>query len=216
MAWYEQARNRMKNKRITQADLAEALGVSQGLISHFFTGRREPTLEQVGAIAKVLGVDPEDLFDDPQEFLYIEHHSSHRPIEPITTMVPVISWKRAKERCGVVPGWFESTTDYVLAPVNIEWGAYALKVLDDSMLNPYGTPTFAPDSVIVVNPRVNPRPGHFVITTGGSEGITFRELVQDAGSMLLKPLNPRYPIVKKTKGVKLCGVVVGKAYEQLV
>lgn len=213
--WYAHARVLMKAKRITQADLAESLGLSQGAISHFFTGRREPSMEQITKIAQILGKEVDELLSE-EELMHIEYYSKHRPPEPITTLVPLISWQRAKDNCGMIPGEVERGAEYVLVPHNLERGSYALRVADDSMLNPSGAPTFPEGSVIVVNPRLEPAPGNLVVVCGGGSNISFRQLVRDAETLLLKPLNPRYPITKKAKRMRYCGVVVGKAYESFV
>lgn len=44
---------------LTQASFAKKLGVTQGAISHWLTGRREPDLTDLEAIANALGVTPE-------------------------------------------------------------------------------------------------------------------------------------------------------------
>lgn len=49
----------LKDKGMTQKELAEAVGLSTSRISDFTKGRSEPTLATAGAICKVLGVMPE-------------------------------------------------------------------------------------------------------------------------------------------------------------
>ncbi|WP_232968481.1 XRE family transcriptional regulator [Pseudomonas putida] len=55
-----------KERKLTQAALAEACGWSQSRIGNYEVGRREPSFADVAKIAEVLGVSPEVLFTDFQ------------------------------------------------------------------------------------------------------------------------------------------------------
>ena len=50
-----------KAKKVSQAKLAEALGVCQGAIANWEAGYREPKLKDLPVIARILGVKAEDL-----------------------------------------------------------------------------------------------------------------------------------------------------------
>lgn len=54
--WYELAKARMKELDITQEQVAEQMGVSQGAVAHWLGGRREPSLERIGALLEYLGL----------------------------------------------------------------------------------------------------------------------------------------------------------------
>jgi phage repressor protein C with HTH and peptisase S24 domain len=56
--WNVLAKARMKELKITQEGLAEKLGVTQGAIAHWFSGRREPDLATITRILDVLGLPP--------------------------------------------------------------------------------------------------------------------------------------------------------------
>lgn len=55
-------RSRLKQARLTQAKLAERLGLSQQMISHYINGRKVMSLEVAYNIAFILGCDIEDLY----------------------------------------------------------------------------------------------------------------------------------------------------------
>lgn len=65
---YDTTAARMRARRaycgLTQAQLAEAVGVSQPTIGAYERGHREPTLNVLCRIARVLGVEPVDLIGD--------------------------------------------------------------------------------------------------------------------------------------------------------
>ena len=56
--WTELAKAKMKTLKITQEGLAERLGVTQGAVAHWLSGRREPDLETLGKILSALGLPP--------------------------------------------------------------------------------------------------------------------------------------------------------------
>ena len=62
--WYELAKERMRTQRVTQEELAASLGVTQGAVAHWLSGRREPTLETISNILEYLGLSPMSLFSD--------------------------------------------------------------------------------------------------------------------------------------------------------
>ena len=56
-----------KAKGMSQKKLAEALGVTQGTISAWESGRWNPAIERVRAAAKVLCVTVDELIGEPLE-----------------------------------------------------------------------------------------------------------------------------------------------------
>lgn len=56
----------MARRGVSQARLAEALGVSQQAVSQKLTGRRPITTEEIAAIAAILDVTPGALFQVEQ------------------------------------------------------------------------------------------------------------------------------------------------------
>lgn len=57
-------RTKMAEFRWTQQDLANAMGVTQGYVSHVLTGRTNPGLDVVQDFADALGVHPLDLLGE--------------------------------------------------------------------------------------------------------------------------------------------------------
>ncbi len=52
-----------KARGLTQAEFAEALGMSQASISRFETGERKPDVDDLIAIARYFGCKVDDLID---------------------------------------------------------------------------------------------------------------------------------------------------------
>jgi SOS-response transcriptional repressor LexA len=124
--------------------------------------------------------------------------------------MPLISWVRAGQWNDVVdvyrPGEGEKPV-YTTRKVGSR--AYALRVVGDSMENPNGRPTYPQGSIIIVDPDREPIHGSPVIVRlEDSKQATFKQLVIEGGVRYLKPLNPRYPIMKVARKASFCGVVV--------
>lgn len=61
-AWIINARRRMKELGVRQADLMPVLGVTtRGAVGHYLTGRRDLDGEQTHALARFLGLTVEEL-----------------------------------------------------------------------------------------------------------------------------------------------------------
>lgn len=56
------------SKGMTQARLAEKIGVRHGIISKYETGMVSPTIDQLQKIAEALGVSPVEFFDIPEKY----------------------------------------------------------------------------------------------------------------------------------------------------
>lgn len=56
--WYELAKAKMKERGVTQDRLAVELGVTQGAVAHWLSGRREPSLEVISTVLEYLGLPP--------------------------------------------------------------------------------------------------------------------------------------------------------------
>ncbi|MFW9099590.1 LexA family transcriptional regulator [Pseudomonas sp. P4795] len=63
--WYELAKARMKERKITQEKLAIEMGVTQGGVAHWMSGRREPSLEQIAHVLKFLDLPPLSMAPPP-------------------------------------------------------------------------------------------------------------------------------------------------------
>src|SRR5690242_17107950 len=117
---------------------------------------------------------------------------------PAVASVPLISWVQAGQWNEVVdvyrPGEGEKP---VFTTRKVGPRAYALRVVGDSMENPNGRPTYPQGSIIIVDPDREALHGSAVIVRlDDSEQVTFKQLVVEGGIRYLKPLNPRYPIMK--------------------
>jgi len=54
--WARTTRHWMRDKEITQGQLATRLAITEGALSHWLTGRREPKVEKIQEIADIIGI----------------------------------------------------------------------------------------------------------------------------------------------------------------
>ncbi len=68
MKWFDRARSLMTEAGMTQAAMADHLGISSGALSHYLMGRRDPPVELISRMAYVLGCTTDALLvglDEP-------------------------------------------------------------------------------------------------------------------------------------------------------
>lgn len=106
--------------------------------------------------------------------------------------------------------------ELVNAPSSAGSGAYALKVRGDSMVNAAGGLSFPAESIIVVDPTVDPKPGYpVVVKLKDAAEAVFKIYEFDGQQYFLKPLNPRYPIAPMPVDARILGVVISVQFETL-
>jgi len=196
--WALRAIERMKAQKITQDALCRALGVTTAAISHYLTGRRDPSLDQLALIAKTLKMSPAEL-------VYGADHQHNA--------IPILAWSD-------VVHLKLKNTDAVLATsketIPCFYGEhsqlYALRVQDDSMFSPLNlTHSFRENSIIVVDPTEKPKENQFAIALCRStHEVILRQYVKTQGKYYLKPINQQYSMTIVNNTVELKGSVIAQ------
>ena len=57
MEWNKKIKEARRNAKITQADLADRIGVHRSTIANYELGRRKPSLNELKEIARILHID---------------------------------------------------------------------------------------------------------------------------------------------------------------
>lgn len=196
---------------LSQRSLADKVGISQVSIQHIESGRNDGSKHLI-SIAKALKVNPDWL------------QEGTLPISPNTNVseppaaysggssekhAPVISWVNAGDWAEAVD-LYEPGTGEELRPVpaNTSQHAIWLKVVGDSMTSPHGRHSFPDGCLILVDPEKPPGNGSFVVAKmEDSNEVTFKQLVIDAGTRYLRPLNPQYPVININGNCRIIGTV---------
>lgn len=223
---------------LTQEKLAKKAGVSQGTIGNAESGvRKNPReLNAIAQALRVnydwlrfgkgpmrpllapVMADPSDERDEELENLrnlhQIQDSASNVGFGRVASarLVPLISW--------ITAGQFEQASDPFEPGDAEDWlpcsksgsyssHTYALRVHGDSMTSPYGK-SYPDRCIIFVDPECrSPSNGERIIAKlEGTDEVTFKCFMQDAGKVWLKPLNPQHPPIMDP--FKVIGTVIGK------
>ncbi|MNZ12053.1 LexA repressor [compost metagenome] len=202
-----------REHNLSQLKLAERLGMTQGGVGHWLRGTRRPTLitineklEKLGLVyleAQVMVVERE--VND----LTRESRGTYGPARPLSVEAlryasfrfPVLSWADLQ---GPLPekSDLHEQTDYMPAG-----NAFWLAVENDSMNAASGKSV--PEGMrILIDTGLEAQPGKLVIARQPGRLAVLRQLIEEGGERMLKPLNTRYPTVLCEPGCEFLGVVV--------
>lgn len=211
MEYKDRLKAARKNARLTQAALADAVGIKQASISELETGKSQSSTYNA-SIAKVCGVDAVWLETGRGKMQITE--SNVEPGPDIKGLAPLISWVQAGDWCEVEDHYaVGDAEDWLPCPTAHGPRTYVLRVRGESMNNPHARRSFRDGDLIYVDPDRLAENGSAVIAKlEDSQEATFKQLVVEGEDRYLKPLNPGWPepIIKVTEKATICGVVIGK------
>jgi len=210
--WIALVRDRMEELKLTQEQLAERVGVSQGSVGHWVNKRRQPKIESMnrtfveigmphysvslqlriqGQVGEERGIYEVD--DDDDELDLMQYIVCFR--------YPVLAWDELGAAEIAEPGVFEQT-DYLA-----QGKAFWLTVENDTMSSASGRSV--PQGMrILVDPGLEVEPGRLVIARQPGKTAILRELAEEGGQQYLKALNRSYPTLVCEEGCEFLGVVV--------
>ncbi|WP_369064234.1 LexA family protein [Enterobacter sp. MALB-1] len=209
--WYELAKARMSEVGITQAQLSEELGITQGALSHWLNGRRSASLAEIGSIFRILGIVGATLNLDGT--FTIGSGQFYEPPKPHFEY-PVFS----KVQAGMFSPEFRPFTkrdadNWVSTTIKASDNAFWLEVDGHSMTAPTGSrPSFPEGILILVDPEEPVVPGDYCIARLGGDEFTFKKLIKDSGQVFLQPLNPQFPMMPCDENCRVVGKVVASQW----
>ncbi|NIE77285.1 helix-turn-helix domain-containing protein [Pantoea sp. Ap-967] len=210
--WIALVRERIEELDISQEQLAERVGVSQGSIGHWLGKRRQPKVESmnrvfvelgmphyhVSMVLRVLGQVGEDkgryaIVEDDDEIDLMQYIVCFR--------YPVRGWDElgaAEPENAMV---FEQTEYFA------QGKAFWLTVENDAMSSASGRSV--PQGMrVLVDAGLEAEPGRLVIARQPGKTAILRELAEEGGQRYLKALNSSYPALVCEEGCEFLGVVV--------
>lgn len=202
--WIALVRANMKDRKVTQDELAERLGMSQGGVGHWLNKRRVPSLADMNRVLAELGLGDLEVALEIRERVQAEapgmHHYNPYFRYPVSDWNGVCELREARASYG--PARFE-LTDY-----HAHGDAFWLPVIGDAMTAPSGL-SISAGMLILVDPAIAAEPGKLVVAQWlDNPQATFRQLQADSGQLYLAPLNPTYPKLLFTDDCRILGVVV--------
>lgn len=186
----------------TQQELATKLGITQGTLTQWVNGRRNPSFETVERIAEALDVPVGFLLSDKiettQDFL---NRTSKQ-----TEFIPVLGLSSATNEKFILE---ENEETYIRFPKTGEH-QFAIKVEGNCMENPKDLRNSIFDGdYIIIDPDVTPRNGDVVLARISAEYSTIKRMYIDEDTVELIPDNPDCKkLVKQQSDVEIVGKVV--------
>lgn len=210
--WITLVKQQMRVQRITQEKLAERIGATQGAVNHWLGGRRQPDINTMNRVLQALGLATMEV----ARVLRVQEDPPHyAPDVPTGALpgegyrYPCLHWHavlQQGERC---------SERWLFSGYRAKGLAYWLQVEGDAMTAPLGWSVSAGMWVLVDTGLVH-QPGDLVVVASGvGEEVLFRQWVQEAGRLYLRPLNPNWPTLPAPEPVQVEGVVVEAMMELL-
>jgi SOS-response transcriptional repressor LexA len=198
--------------QLSQEAFGQQIGVSKGAVSQWEGGDiknlRPPNLF---AIQRISGFSAEWIATGAgPKLLKKSADAPPLPAGSPAAYLPLVSWVQAGQWKEVVDNYRPGEGEkFILTTRKVSPRAYALRVVGDSMENPNGRPTYPQGSIIIVDPeRAAVHGSPVIVRLEDSKEATFKQLVIEGDVRYLKPLNPRYPIIRIEGQATLCGVVI--------
>ncbi|MFJ4349511.1 LexA family transcriptional regulator [Pseudomonas sp. NPDC089428] len=210
--WIALVRDRMEELKLTQEQLAERVGVSQGSVGHWVNKRRQPKIESMNRTFVEIGMPHYSVSlqlriqgQVGEERGIYEVHDDDEELDLMQYIVcfryPVLAWDELGAAEMSEPGVFEQT-DYLA-----QGKAFWLTVENDAMSAASGRSV--PQGMrILVDPGLEAEPGRLVIARQPGKTAILRELAEEGGQQYLKALNRSYPTLVCEEGCEFLGVVV--------
>ncbi|MBV4474093.1 XRE family transcriptional regulator [Pseudomonas sp. B2M1-30] len=209
--WIELVKAKMSELKVTQVELGERVGMSQGGIGHWLNKRREPGVTEMNRVLKALGMEflevamviREPQIDAHDEMPLAQKYNPYFRYPVSDWNAPVEARESAPEYSGAKDKRRFELTDY-----HARGPAFWLTVMGNSMTAPTGQ-SIAEGMLILVDPALEAEPGKLVIVQWqDSDEAIFRKLVEEGGQRYLVPLNPTWPKALFTDECRIIGVVV--------
>ncbi|MDH0302053.1 MULTISPECIES: S24 family peptidase [unclassified Pseudomonas] len=209
--WIEFLSRYQREHSLKQHQLAERLGMTQGGVGHWLRGTRRPTLatvneklEKLGLVyleARVMVVERDSMARESRGVYAVDRPLSVNALRHASFRFPVLSWA---DLSGPLPESSEihELTDYMPAG-----NAFWLPVENDSM-NAASGRSVPLGMRVLVDAGIEVAPGRLVVARQPGRPAVLRELIEEGGQQMLRPLNTLYPTVLCEEGCEFLGVVV--------
>lgn len=176
-----------------QAKFAVKLGKSLSMVGQWIGDKPARNIGPTAArdIEEAFG-KPHGWLDMPQDFQNVS------PAAVGHKHVPLIDYVQAGMMSEITdPFSFGNGFESIATEIDVSDVAFALEVRGDSM-----TPDFREGDRIIIDPKVSPRPGDFVVAKNDDHEATFKKYrvrgIAPSGQAIfeLVPLNPDYPTLR--------------------
>ncbi|WP_281629200.1 LexA family transcriptional regulator [Vibrio sp. St2] len=207
MSLAERVKERRHQLGLSQAVLAEMIGVAQQSVHKIETGVTTKP-RSILSLAKALQCDPTWLLSGTGAANPNQEKTGVDYIAPLLKRVPIISSVQAGHWGIVDITPLDEFTEWQYTPVNVRDDAFAMRVTGNSMTNPHGSPSIPAGSIVIVEPCSSPDNGKIVVATlNDAPEATIKKLEIDGPHKFLVPLNPSYQPIPINGNCRIVGYV---------
>ncbi|HHR6399544.1 LexA family protein [Providencia alcalifaciens] len=194
--------------KTTQKDLGKYCGVSDVTVGYWEKDLNIPRSDALLKLARYFNTSE----------AYILYGISSKQSNNIVTnaqKIPVLSYVQAGNFTDYAPNQiYDEDLEFIETTLRVSPLSFALKVIGDSMTNPYGLPSIPEGSTVIVDPNAEIVSGKFVVARlQGTDEVTVKRYVIDGPNKFLMPLNPRYNNIPINGNCEIIGLVRGVQYE---
>lgn len=218
--WIELVREKMREQGVTQDQLGERVGVSQGAVGHWLGRRRSTDLETMNRVLRELGMgnlevaqvvrtaeqraEYEATVDGLSQAGPHDRESLH--LSTVYYCYPRLDWTFAGTAEPSRASYYRA--DGEVSSYESVGAAYWLRFEGDAMNSPAGMSV--PDGTeVLVDPKLEALEGDLIVVRrAGTDQAILRQLAAENGDRYLKPLNPQYPAFLLTDECLIVGVAV--------
>ena len=206
--WIALVKANMKDRKVTQDQLASRLGMSQGGVGHWLNKRRVPSLADMNRVMHELGLDY-------LEVALVIREKALAPVEqelePVPHYNPNYRYPLSDGK-GAYQVQEESrpynAARFQMSDYHARGKAFWMRVIGDAMAAPSGL-SIREGMMVLVDPAIKAEPGKLVVAQWAfNPQATLRKLVKQSGQLYLVPLNPTYPKMLFSEECRIIGVVV--------
>ena len=201
-------RSRRKELAITQKALGKIVDVSHVTISQWESDVTRPKGENLHSLSKALQKSSSWLLYGKEENGDQISNDIVFVNQPAFKKIPLISWVKAGIWASIENQDSTEAEEWRDTTAKVSSGAFALRVVGDSMINPYGFPSIPEGSIVIVDPDTQPENGKIVVARlNDTNEATLKKLVIDGPNRYLKALNPDYKPIQINGNCTIVGVV---------
>ncbi|MCS7241105.1 LexA family protein [Candidatus Caldatribacterium sp.] len=209
MVFREWLRGKLKERGLTQLELARLSGVSQAAISRWLRGVREPDEESIVKVARALGAGEEEI-----ALLLGLQKGYVFSLDDKDILVPLLS---GEIPCGTPVDGFEEYAIGII-PLNesllsLRIGRahraglrlFAVRARGDSMIGK----GIADGDFVVFSPDLEVQSGDIAVVNIENEGLCVKQVLLQGNTIVLQSANPAYPpLVFVDRPVRIVGKVI--------
>lgn len=184
---------------VTQEELAKRLGVTQGVITHWVTGRKIPTIESLQRIAEALEL--------PLEY-FIKQEEKDKPLKMATSeimLIPILGTSSATNEKFIL-----EEKEGFLPITKSNNKQFAIKVEGDCMVDPKDPAnSIYNGNYVIVDPEASVSNGDVVLARISKDYSTIKRIFIKENCIKLIPDNPKCKtLIRKKDEVEIVGKVI--------